>query len=150
MKEKGLQTQTVVPVAKRGRKKLTIDNSLLFDAFGEVHAAKFSKLKLFYDQDNGNKLKIFTEKIKYPYKLGHQVKEFEIVTNDITKGIEEGDISSFAQRGEPTVARHYYNPDDERTIQGLGPEAKTATELLDKKADAEAAAEKEGDEKQNF
>lgn len=83
----------MVPVAKRGRKKLTIDNSLLFDAFGEVHAAKFSKLKLFYDQDNGNKLKIFTEKIKYPYKLGHQVKEFEIVTNDITKGIEEGNNS---------------------------------------------------------
>jgi hypothetical protein len=42
-----------------------------------------------------------------------------------TKGIEE-ELSGLASRYEPVIARHYYDPADERTIQGLGPEVNDA------------------------
>ena len=80
-------------VAKRGRKNLMTDSKLLLDAFQEVTANKFSKLKIYYDRENEGKLKAFTEKEKYPYKLGYQAKEYEIVNIDITKGIELGNNS---------------------------------------------------------
>ena len=66
-----------------------------------------------------------------------------------TKGIEEESLGGLAQRGEPVIARHYYNPDDERSIQGLGTEAINPDDLA-KKAEAEQAAEVEGDKEINF
>ena len=61
MQAKGLQTQKKAVTLKRGRKKLEIDNSLLFDAFGEMESKKYSPLKLFVDQETSdNKLKMFT------------------------------------------------------------------------------------------
>lgn len=47
-----------------------------------------------------------------------------------TKGIEEESLSALASRNEPVVVRHYYNPDDERSIKGLDDD-------LVKKAEAE-------------
>jgi hypothetical protein len=92
MKTQGMQTQEQSSFARRGRKKLTTDNSLLFDAFCEHTAAKFSNLKLYFSHESGT-MKIFTHKSQYPYKIAKHIKEFEIVNNDITKGIEEGNNS---------------------------------------------------------
>ena len=92
MKTQGMQTQEQSSFARRGRKKLNTDNSLLFDAFCEHTAFKFSKLKMYFNQDSGT-MKIFTDKSQYPYKIGKHIKEFEIINNDITKGIEEGNNS---------------------------------------------------------
>lgn len=94
MQAKGLQTQKKAVTLKRGRKKLEIDNSLLFDAFGEMESKKYSPLKLFVDQETSdNKLKMFTAQEDYPYKLGLQVKELDIIFNDISKGDEDGNNS---------------------------------------------------------
>lgn len=81
-------------ILKRGRKKLEIDNSLLFDAFGDMESKKYSKLRFYVDQENDDhKMKIFTKKEEYPYKLGLQVKELDIIFNDISKGDEDGNNS---------------------------------------------------------
>ena len=53
-----------------------------------------------------------------------------------TKDIDEESLGGLAHRSEPVIARHYYNPDDERSIQGLGTEAINPNDLV-KKAEAE-------------
>jgi hypothetical protein len=95
MQNKGLQSQRESSTRKRGRKMLDIDTAVLFDAFGDLDpaaASKSSKLRLYVDQKS-DKLKLFTEKEKYPYDLGFQTKELDIIFNDITKGDEDGNNS---------------------------------------------------------
>ena len=88
MKTQGMQTQEHTSFARRGRKKLNIDNSFLFDAFSEQTASKSSNVKLYFNHEAGA-LKLFSDKSQYPYKIGKHMKEFEIINNDITKGTEE-------------------------------------------------------------
>lgn len=71
----------------RGRKRLDLDNSVLFDAFGEQRSEKCS-LKLYVDQET-SEMKVFQDKIQYPYELGTQIKELEIINKNIHKGDEE-------------------------------------------------------------
>jgi hypothetical protein len=67
---------------------------VLFDAFGDMESTKYSKLKFYVDQEtDDNKMKIFTKKEEYPYKLGLRVKELDIIFNDISKGDEDGNNS---------------------------------------------------------
>ena len=93
MKNTGLQNQRIGPQLKRGRKMLDVDKSLLFDAFGllEPNHSQFTKLRLFVDLDT-NKLRV-SDVGRYPYALGLQAKEVDIVHNDITKGDEQGNNS---------------------------------------------------------
>lgn len=72
----------------RGRKKLDVDNSVLFDAFSEKNNEERCPLKLYIDQDTAS-MKAFSSKEKYPYKLGTQIKELEIINRFINKGDEE-------------------------------------------------------------
>ena len=53
----------------RGRKKLDLDNSVLFDAFSEKVPGDRCRLKLYVEQDSGE-LKAITEPKAYPYDLG--------------------------------------------------------------------------------
>jgi len=54
------------------------------------------------------------------------------------------------------VATHYYNPDDERSLQGVGADTSKIDDLYTKKAEGEIEeaakedAEAEGNEKKNF
>jgi hypothetical protein len=61
MKTQGMLTQEHASFARRGRKKLNTDNSLLFDAFCEQTANKFSNLKLYFNHEAGT-LKLFSDK----------------------------------------------------------------------------------------
>ena len=72
----------------RGRKRLDLDNSVLFDAFGEQQNKDRCKIKLYVDQET-SKMKLFNENSNYPYQLGTQIKELEIINKDIHKGDEE-------------------------------------------------------------
>jgi hypothetical protein len=53
----------------RGRKRLDLDNSVLFDAFSEKQHYDRCKLKLYVDQET-LEMKLFKDKLEYPYQLG--------------------------------------------------------------------------------
>ena len=72
----------------RGRKKLDLDNSVLFDAFCEKVIENRCRLKLYVDQDSGA-LKAITDSKAYPYELGTQIKELEIINRYINRGDKE-------------------------------------------------------------
>lgn len=71
------------------------------------------------------------------------------------KGLEETggeeSLSGLAKRGNtedeaPVVVTHYYNPDDERSIQGGGPAATDASKLAEKAIEEEKAEKLANDE----
>jgi hypothetical protein len=101
---------------KRGRKRLETDNALLFDAFGDMESGAFSKLRLYVDQES-EKVKLFASKDKYPYELGLQTKELEIIFNDISKGDEDGNNSRdlFSKPFENFNKEHedFFDPENE-------------------------------------
>ena len=57
----------------------------------EPNYSQFTKLRLYVDLDT-NKLRV-SDVSRYPYALGLQAKEVDIVHNDITKGDEQGNNS---------------------------------------------------------
>ena len=65
---------------------------------------------------------------------------------DTEAATQEESVLGLARKGEeePTVATHYYNPDDERSLQGLGAAA-DKSKMLDLYAKADAHPNKEND-----
>lgn len=72
----------------RGRKRLELDKSVLLDAFCEQQTTQRCSMKLYVDQKL-SQMRVFKDKIDYPYSLGNQMKELEIINKDIHKGDEE-------------------------------------------------------------
>ena len=65
--------------------------------------------------------------------LSSYIQSFKSLLENLEYLREKG----LQEPSEPTVAVHYVNPDDERSLQGVGPDSAKIDELYTKKAEGE-------------